>query len=219
MSLTLASTVKLNNGLDLPLLALGVYESPTSVEKSRYALQLDYIDLYLVHSPLAGASGRHEAWLALQDAVKEGKVKSIGVSNFSPAHIEQLLKSEGVYIQPAVNQIEMHPWNQQKEIVAYCKKEGIVVQAHTPLTQGKKLGDPMICGIAKKHGKTAAQVVLRWLLQQDVVAIPKSENPGRIKENADIHDFTLDQKDLDLIATLDQGQNGSVTIWNPWTIE
>lgn len=182
-------------------------------------MNLDYIDLYLIHNPSSGPTGRHQAWLGLQEALKEKKVKSIGVSNFTPRHFELLMKSEGVSVKPSINQIEYHPWNQQKEIVEYCKKEGIAVQAYSPLTQGKKLGDPIIAEIAKKHNKTAAQVVLRWVLQQGVIAIPKSENPGRIKENAAIYDFSLDNEDHAKIAKLDQGQDGNIGMWNPFDHE
>ena len=129
------------------------------------------------------------------------------------------MKYGGVTVKPSVNQIEYHPWNQQKKIVEYCKKEGIAVQAYSPLTQGKKLHDPVIGEIAKKHSKSPAQVVLRWVLQQDVIAIPKSENPGRIRENAAIYDFELDDEDLAKIAELDQGQAGNIGMWNPWDHE
>ena len=127
--------------------------------------------------------------------------------------------SEGVTIKPSVNQIELHPWNQQKEIVAYCQQESIAVQAYSPLTQGKNLGDPVIGKVAKKHGKTAAQVVLRWVLQQGFVVIPKSENPARIRENASIFDFELDEEDLAEISKLDRGQEGNTGDWNPWDHE
>ncbi len=182
-------------------------------------MHLDYLDLYLIHNPRSGPTGRHQAWLGLQQALKEKKVKSIGVSNFTPEHLEQLISGEGVTVKPSVNQIEYHPWNQQKSIVEYCKKEGIAVQAYSPLTQGKNLDDPRIAEIAKKHGKSAAQVVLRWVLQQGVIAIPKSENPGRIKENAEIYDFSLDDEDLAKIAKLDRGQDGNVGMWNPFEHE
>lgn len=190
-----------------------------AVVDSLKRLQTDYMDLYLVHNPKSGPSGRHQAWLGLQDAVAEGKIKSIGVSNFTPAHIDALMKSEGVKIKPVINQIELHPWNQQKEISSYCKKENIAVQAYSPLTQGKKLGDPVIREIAGKHGKSPAQVVIRWVLQQGVVAIPKSENPNRIKENIDIYDFELDENDLLRISKLDQGMKGNIGAWNPFAYE
>ena len=193
--------------------------SLNAVSESLKLLQLDDVDLYLVHNPRSGPDGRHSAWLGLQDALKDKKVKSIGVSNFTPGHIEALMKSKDVTVKPTVNQIEFHPWNQQKTIVEYCKKEGIAVQAYSPLTQGQKLGDPVIAEVGKKHGKTAAQVVLRWVLQQGVIAIPKSENPGRIRENAAIYDFELDSEDLAKIAKLDQGQAGNIGVWNPWDHE
>lgn len=129
------------------------------------------------------------------------------------------MKSDGVTVKPSVNQIEYHPWNQQKTIMEYCKKEGVVVQAYSPLTQGKKLGDPAIAQVAKKHNKTAAQVVLRWVLQQGVIAIPKSENPGRIRENTAVYDFALDGEDLATIAKLDAGQRGNIGNWDPWAQE
>ena len=191
----------------------------SAVRESLELLATDYIDLYLVHNPRSGPNGRHQAWLGLQDALAEGKVKSIGVSNFTPAHFKSLMESEGVTVKPSVNQIELHPWNQQKEIVAYCKQEGIAVQAYSPLTRGKNLGDPVIAQVAKKHGKTAAQIVLRWVMQQGFIVIPKSENPARIRENASIFDFELDEEDLAVISKLDRGQEGNTGIWNPWEHE
>lgn len=194
----------------------GAYDA---VQESLALLGLDYIDLYLVHNPASGTQGRHQAWIGLQDALKEGKVKSIGVSNFTPAHLEKLKKGDGVTVKPTVNQVELHPWNQQKEIVQYCNGEGIAVEAYSPLTQGKNLGDPAIAAIAKKHSKTPAQVVLRWVLQQGIIVIPKSENPARIKENAAVYDFVLDEEDLSRIAKLDAGQEGNIGDWNPWEHE
>ena len=126
------------------------------------------------------------------------------------------MASEAVSVKPAINQVEFHPWNQQKDIVAYCKQNGIAVQAYSPLTMGKKLGDLVIGKIAERHGKTPAQVVLRWVLQQGAIAIPKSENPSRIKENAGLYDFELNEEDLAHIATLDEGREGNIGDWDPW---
>jgi len=187
-----------------------------AVKESQASLGTDYIDLYLIHNPAAGPQGRHQAYLGLQDALKEGKIKSIGVSNYSPAHTEALMRNDGVTVKPTVNQIEFHPWNQQKEIVQYCMKKGIAVEAYSPLTQGKRLGDPVIAEVATKHSTTAAQVVIRWVLQQGAIAIPKSENPGRIKENVSIYDFALDEEDLAKISKLDEGQKGNIGTWDPW---
>ena len=116
----------------------------------------------------------------------------------------------GVEVLPAVNQVEYHPWNQQKEIYEYCQKKGIVMVAYSPLTQGRRLGDQVIKAIGEKHGKSAAQVVLRWILQRGVVTIPKSDRESRIKENADIFDFELDQEDMEKIAKLDEGQKANI---------
>ena len=190
-----------------------------AVTESLALMKLESIDLYLIHNPRSGPTGRQQAWLGLQDALREKKVRSIGVSNFTPRHIQSLMASDGVTVKPSVNQIEFHPWNQQKAIVEYCKREGIAVQAYSPLTRGLKLGDPVIAEVAQKHGKTAAQVVLRWVLQQDVIAIPKSENPRRIKENAAIYDFHLDEEDLSKIAKLDAGHQGNIGDWDPWEHE
>ena len=194
----------------------GAYDA---VLESLSALQTPYIDLYLLHNPSSGPEGRHQAWLGLQRAVSEGKVKTIGVSNFTPSHITQLLQASGVTIPPAINQIEMHPWNQQKEIVAYCRKEGIAVQAYTPIAKGSRLQDEVIQKVAGKYGKSGAQVVLRWMVEQDVVVIPKSENPGRIRENAGLWDFGLDEEDRRAIAGLDRGMEGNVGMWDPFAHE
>ena len=142
--------------------------------------------------------------------VKAGKVRAIGVSNWAPRHIEELMAQPGVEVLPAVNQVEYHPWNQQKEIYEYCQKKKIVMVAYSPLTQGKRLGDQVVKGIGEKHGKSAAQVVLRWILQRGVVTIPKSDRESRIKENADIFDFELDEEDMGKIAELDEGQKANI---------
>jgi diketogulonate reductase-like aldo/keto reductase len=180
------------------------------VESSLQLLGLEYIDLYLLHTPRPGPECRHDGYLGLQDMLKAGKVKAIGVSNWAPRHIEELMTHPDVNVLPAVNQVEYHPWNQQKEIYDYCKEKGIVMVAYSPLTQGKRLGDEVIKGIAGKHGKTAAQVVLRWILQRGVLTIPKSDRDSRIKENADIFDFELDGEDMRKIADLDEGQKANI---------
>jgi diketogulonate reductase-like aldo/keto reductase len=180
------------------------------VESSLQQLGLEYIDLYLLHTPRPGPKCRHDGYLGLQDMLKAGKVKAIGVSNWAPRHIEELMSHPDVNVLPAVNQVESHPWNQQKEIYDYCKKKGIVMMAYSPLTQGRRLGDEVVKAIAEKHGKTAAQVVLRWILQRGVVTIPKSDRESRIKENADIFDFELDDEDVGKIANLDEGQKANI---------
>ena len=190
-----------------------------NVDRSLKALGLDYIDLYLLHNPRPGRAARHEAWLGLQECVRNGKLKAIGVSNFSPAAIEMLMKEEGVDIMPAVNQIEFHPWNQQRKLLEYCEEKGIVVVAYSPLCLGRKLGDPTIVEIAKRVGKSAAQVCLRWCLQMGVVIIPKSDREERIKENASIFGWELSEEDMKKIEKLDMGQKGNQGEWDPYAWE
>lgn len=186
------------------------------VESSLKNLGLNSIDLYLIHTPRPGPKARHESWLGLQDCVEKGYVKAIGVSNWAPNHIEQLMKEDGVKILPAVNQIEFHPWQQHRGLVKYCKEKGIVVVAYSPLTQGKRLGDSLIKKIGEKYGRTPAQIVLRWCLQKRVVIIPKSDKENRIIENKGIFDWELRQEDIDKIDTLDEGQKGNVGEWDPY---
>lgn len=188
-------------------------------ERSLKSTGLDYLDLYLLHNPRPGPKARLEAWLGLQDVLKSGKAHAIGVSNWNPKHVEDLMASPEVNVLPAVNQIEFHPWNQQREIVKYCKEKGIVVTAYSPLTTGKRLGDVVIGQIAKKHHKTPAQVVLRWCLQMGVVIIPKSDREQRINENKDLYGWELDARDLEEIAKLDEGQKGNVGDWDPFAWE
>ena len=189
------------------------------INKSLKTSGLDYFDLYLLHNPRPGAEARHQAWLGLQEALKAGKAKAIGVSNWSPAHIDALMAQSDVDTLPAVNQIEFHPWNQQRVILDYCRKNGIVVTAYSPLTQGKRLNDPVIKKIAEKHGKTAAQIVLRWCLQMGISIIPKSDRDERIAENADVFGWELDEKDMQEIEKLDEGQKGNVGEWDPFAWE
>lgn len=186
------------------------------VEGSLKKLGLKSIDLYLIHNPRPGPKARQESWLGLQDCVEKGWVKAIGVSNWAPRHIDQLMREDGVKIFPAVNQIEFHPWQQQRELVKYCQEKGIVVVAYSPLTQGRRLGEPLIKKIAEKYDKTPAQVVLRWCLQKGVVIIPKSDKESRIKENTGIFDWELQHEDVNEIDTLDEGQKGNVGEWDPY---
>lgn len=189
------------------------------VKGSLHKLGLQKIDLYLLHNPRPGPKARLEAWLGLQDALKQGLVRSIGVSNWAPKHIEQLMAEPEVEVLPAVNQIEFHPWQQQRELRKYCKEKGIVVVAYSPLTQGQRLGDPVIEQIAKKLKKTPAQVVLRWCLQRDVVVIPKSDKEARIEENMGIFGWELSDEDMKRIDELDEGQKGNVGEWDPYAYD
>ena len=194
-------------------------ESVQGVQNSLEKLGTGTIDLYLLHTPRPGPEARLQSWLGLQECVAKGLVGAIGVSNFSPKHIDELVANPDVGIKPCVNQVEFHPWNQQKEIFAYCKARRIAVVAYSPLTQGKRLKDDTIVKIAEKHGRTAAQVVLRWCLQMGVVVIPKSDKEARIKENADVFGFELDEEDMKEIEKLDEGQKGNVGEWDPFAWE
>ena len=185
------------------------------VKQSCQKLGVDTIDLYLLHTPRPGRKLRHESWLGLQDAVKQGLVKAIGVSNWAPKHVDQLMTEEGVEIYPAVNQLEFHPWQQQRKIRAWCEEKGIVVVAYSPLTQGKRLGDPVVKELAEKTGKTPAQVVLRWCLQTGVVVIPKSDKEARIQENRALFGWKLDSEDMRKLDALDEGMKGNLGEWDP----
>ncbi|BGP14253.1 hypothetical protein JCM10213_005856 [Rhodosporidiobolus nylandii] len=169
-------------------------------------------DLYLLHDPTAGRTKRIEAWKALIEARDAGKIKAIGVSNFSEKHLEEL-KSEGLET-PDVNQIELHPFCQQKPIVEYCKKEGIVVEAYCPIMRGQKYDTPALVKLCEKHSATPAQILLRWSLQKGFVPLPKSDTLHRIEENKDLEGFELDEGDMRELDGLDQGREGAVS-WNP----
>jgi len=159
-------------------------------------------DLYLIHWPTPARDLYVESWRALERLQADGRVRSIGVSNFQPAHLRRLLQETQVV--PAVNQIELHPYLQQKELRAFHAEHGIVTEAWSPLAQGELLDDPALQRIAQAHGKTTAQVVLRWHVQIGNVVFPKSVTPSRIAENAAIFDFALSDAELHAIDQLDR---------------
>ncbi|KAI1768187.1 NADP-dependent oxidoreductase domain-containing protein [Hypoxylon sp. FL1150] len=170
-----------------------------------------YVDLFLIHSSTVGGEKRKEMWQALERLYEEGKAKSIGVSNFGIGHIEELKPFAKVW-PPHVNQIELHPWSQQKEIVAYCERHGIAVEAYCPLVRNRKADDETLVGIARKHDVTPSQVLIRYCLQQKWVPLPKSDNPERIKANADVFGFELDGDDMRALNGLDQGPAGAIVM-------
>ncbi len=167
-------------------------------------LDLDVLDLYLVHWPAPKQDRYVETWKALEQLNADGRVRAIGVSNFSVAHLDRLAAETSTV--PMVNQIELHPRLPQPELRDYHAEHGIVTVAWSPLGQGQVLADRVLRGIAQAHDRTPAQVVLRWHLQQDVVAIPKSVTPSRIRENLDVFDFTLSDDDLAALAGLATGE-------------
>ncbi|MGG4112645.1 glyoxal/methylglyoxal reductase [Bacillus subtilis] len=171
-------------------------------EKSLERLQLDYLDLYLIHWP--GKDKYKDTWRALEKLYKDGKIRAIGVSNFQVHHLEELLKD--AEIKPMVNQVEFHPRLTQKELRDYCKAQGIQLEAWSPLMQGQLLDNEVLTQIAEKHNKSVAQVILRWDLHHEVVTIPKSIKEHRIIENADIFDFELSQEDMDKIDALNKDE-------------
>jgi methylglyoxal/glyoxal reductase len=173
-------------------------------ETSLQKLGLDYLDLYLIHWPGKDSARFKETWKALEKLYKDGRIRAIGVSNFHVHHLEELIAD--AEIKPMVNQVEYHPHLAQLELREYCKKQGIQLEAWSPLKQGQLLDDPVIVEIAEKHKKSPAQVILRWDLQNEVVTIPKSIKEHRIIENADIFDFELTQEDMDKINSLNKNE-------------
>jgi len=171
-------------------------------------LGLEYVDLYLIHWPVA--EKRLDSWRALERIHAEGRARSIGVSNFLVPHLEELLgKARRV---PAVNQIELTPFLQRRETRALCAKHGIVVEAYSPLTHGLRLDHPVVKDVARRAGRSVAQVLLRWGLQQGLVVLPKSTKPARIAENGALFDFTLDDRAMNELDALEEGL---VTGWDP----
>ncbi len=167
---------------------------------------LEYLDLYLIHSPADDEEKRLESWRALETAQRLGKVKSIGVSNFGAAHIENLI--ENATVVPAVNQVEVHPFCQRQALVDLCDKHGIKIEAYSPLARGNKLEDPTIGQIAEKYGKTPAQILLNWNAARGNVVLPKSLTAHRIKSNFESFDFKLSAED---VATIDALESNYVT--------
>jgi diketogulonate reductase-like aldo/keto reductase len=169
-------------------------------EASMEKLGLDYLDLYLIHWP--GKNKYKDTWKAFEKLYKDGRIRAIGVSNFHIHHLADLLSS--AEIKPMINQVEYHPHLTQKELHAFCKKEGIQLEAWSPLKRGQLLNDPVLMEIAQKHQKSVAQVILRWDLQNEVVTIPKSIKEHRIIENANVFDFELTKEDMERIDGLNQ---------------
>jgi diketogulonate reductase-like aldo/keto reductase len=171
-------------------------------------LGLDYLDLYLIHWPVEVVRG--ETWAALQDLLDEGVCRAIGVSNYTVRHLDELLEYADVV--PAVNQVEFSPFLHQRGLLARCREAGIRLEAYSPLTKGARFDHPAVRGIAARHGKTPAQVLLRWGVQHDLVVIPKSSRPERIRENAAVFDYELDASDMAALDGLDEGLR---TSWDP----
>ena len=268
------SVAELNNGVKIPRIGLGVYQSPpgqTTKKTVEYALKIGYrhidtariygnesdvgaavresgvkredifvttklwngdqgyenafeacneslkrlgvkyLDLYLIHWPVQNS--RAESWKALVRLLKEGKCRSIGVSNYTIHHLKELLESSDVV--PAVNQVEFSPFLYQKQLLDYCEKKLIQVEAYSPLTQGDTLNHPAIQLVAKSHNKTPAQVMIRWGLEHKLVTIPKSVHEERIHENSQVFDFKLTTEEMRSLDSLDENFRNS---WDPTNI-
>jgi methylglyoxal/glyoxal reductase len=265
--LTMQSHIRLNNGVEIPQLGLGVYQSApgrTTQRVVRYALNigyrhidtayiygnesdvgkavhesgiqrdevfittklwntrevgydsalrscedslqrlgLTYVDLYLIHWPVQGISNSTDVWRAMVHLLKEGKARAIGVSNYTIDDLKEILQDSDVV--PAVNQVEFHPFLYQKDLLSFCKKNGIQIEAYSPLTRGKRLNHPGIMNIAKKYqNKTPAKILIRWSLQHNLVVIPKSIHEDRILENSQVFDFELTAEDMKFLDSLNE---------------
>jgi diketogulonate reductase-like aldo/keto reductase len=165
-------------------------------------LGLEYLDLYLIHWPVAGKY--KDTWRALEKLYKDGRVRAIGVSNFHVHHLQDLLAT--CEIKPMLNQVEFHPYLTQKELLAFCREQGIQMEAWSPLMQGEVVNEPVITAMVEKYGKSPAQIVLRYDLQHGVVTIPKSVKEHRIIENSQVFDFELAQEDMDALDELNQNK-------------
>lgn len=264
MMLTLDSKAKLNNGLEIPRLGLGVYQSPPgrpTKQAVQYALEIEYrhidtamiygneadvgravkesgldrddifittkvwnsdqgydstikacstslarlglghIDLYLIHWPVKGMSNK--TWKAMEQLLKEGKVKAIGVSNYMINHLEEILYDSDVAA-PSVNQVEFHPFLYQQDLLRFCEDKRIQLEAYSPLTRAKRLEDPNIMNLAKRYEKTPAQILIRWSLQYGLVVLPKSIHKDRIKQNTEVFDFHLGAEDMTKLDSLNE---------------
>jgi 2,5-diketo-D-gluconate reductase A len=195
-------TSKLNNGFHRPEDARSAFEGTLK------ALGTDYVDLFLIHWPLPTLyDGDFVAtWKVLEEFCRDGRARSIGVSNFQVAHLQRLAAECDTV--PAVNQIEAHPYFTNDEVRDYGRSHGIATEAWSPIAQGGVLGDAVIGQVAERVGRTPAQVVLRWHLERGDIVFPKSTTPSRIKENFELFDFVLESADVDAITALDRGEDG-----------
>jgi 2,5-diketo-D-gluconate reductase A len=186
----------------------GFSDAKAAFERSADRLGLDHIDLYLIHVPVSAGEGFTASWRAFVELRDSTRLRSIGVSNFTDKHLTRVIDDSGVV--PAINQVELHPYFQQKELRRFHDENGIVTEAWGPLGQGAVLEDPVLRRIADRHGKSVGQVVIRWHLQLGTVVIPKSVTTSRIRDNIDVFDFDLNADDMADIADLDRpdGNNG-----------
>ena len=177
-------------------------------QESLGKLGLDYIDLYLIHWPVERLRG--DSWRALETVLADGKCRAIGVSNYTIGHLEELLESSSTV--PAVNQVEFSPYLFQRDLLDFCRAHNIQLDAYSPLTRGRRLGDRKLAHIAERYGKSPAQVLIRWALQHEVVVIPKSSRMDRIQENTGVFDFSISPEDMERLDSFDEDLH---TDWDP----
>jgi 2,5-diketo-D-gluconate reductase A len=195
-------TSKLNNGFHKP------DDARRAFDETLKKLDSDYVDLFLIHWPLPTLYDGDfvSTWKVFEEFARDGRARSIGVSNFQVAHLQRLASETDTV--PSVNQIELHPYFGNDEVRAYGREHGIATEAWAPIAQGKVLDDPVIKRVAEARGKTAAQVVLRWHIQRGHIVFPKSVTPERVKANFELFDFELDDSDMDAISALNKGESG-----------
>lgn len=186
----------------------GEKHTKSSFAESLRNLQTEYVDLLLLHFPVTLL--RKSSWKALEDLHASGQAKAIGVSNYTIKHLEELKTYANVV--PAVNQVELHVFLQQPELVDYCRQNGIVIEAYSPLAHAKRMDDKYVQAIADRHGKTYAQIMIRWCIENGLVVLPKSTTPERIRENIDVYNFELFLDDLQTLTALDRDMR---TCWDP----
>lgn len=182
----------------------GYDQTLRAFDASAKKLELEQVDLYLIHWPTPEFDTYLDTWRAFEALVRDGRIRAAGVSNFQPAHLQRVLDNSDLV--PVVNQIELHPGLQQKELVQFHAQHGILTEAWSPLGRGAILNDPVLIAIAARLDRTAAQVVLRWHIQQGNIVIPKSVTPSRMVENIAVFDFALNAEDMTAIAGMDRGQ-------------
>ncbi|KAH7094413.1 NADP-dependent oxidoreductase domain-containing protein [Paraphoma chrysanthemicola] len=182
-----------------------------AIKRSVKECGLGYIDLFLLHSPYGGKKARLDSWRAVEDAIEDGEVKIGGVSNYGVKHLQELLDSKP-RIAPAVNQIEVHPFNTRKDITSFCQEHGIVVEAYAPLVRALRMKHPTIVSLSNKYSCTPGQLLVRWSLQHGYVPLPKSVKKERIVENSEIGGFAIEDGDM---AKMDQLDEYLVTDWDP----